>query len=64
MALTSEEKRTQQVITLDEILRMLGVSRVTLKRWVDAGKFPIPLPTLRKKIWRARAVERFLDSEG
>jgi predicted DNA-binding transcriptional regulator AlpA len=64
MALTSEDKRTRQTVTQDEVLRMLGVSRITLSRWIRAGKFPKPLPTLRKKIWNCRVVEEFLNSKG
>jgi predicted DNA-binding transcriptional regulator AlpA len=61
MALTTEQMRTRQVITQDEVLAMLGISAVTLKRWYERGKFPRPLPTVRKLLWNAAAVEKFLN---
>jgi predicted DNA-binding transcriptional regulator AlpA len=61
--LTSEERRTRQTLTQTEVQKIVGVSRVTLGRWVAAGKFPKPLPTLKMKIWSVRTVERFLNGE-
>jgi predicted DNA-binding transcriptional regulator AlpA len=61
--MTSEELRTRQTLTQTEVRKILGVSRITLARWVAAGKFPKPLPTLKMKLWSIRTVEKFLNGE-
>jgi len=32
------------VYTLDEVAAMMKASTRTIRRWIDAGKFPRPLP--------------------
>ena len=41
--LGSIEGKTGAVIRTKELLGLLGVSRMTLHRWVTAGTFPQPL---------------------
>ena len=37
------EGKTGAVIRTKELLALLGVSRMTLHRWIEAGRFPQPL---------------------
>ena len=41
--LSSIEGKTGAVIRNKEVLELLGVSRMTLHRWIAAGTFPQPL---------------------
>ena len=41
--LSSIEGKTGAVIRNKEVLELLGVSRMTLHRWIEAGRFPQPL---------------------
>ena len=41
--LGSIEGKTGAVIRTKELLELLGVSRMTLHRWIEAGRFPQPL---------------------
>ena len=41
--LSSIEGKSGAVIRLQEVIVLLGVSRMTLHRWVKAGRFPQPL---------------------
>ena len=41
--LSSIEGKTGAVIRNKEVLELLGVSRMTLRRWIEAGRFPQPL---------------------
>ena len=41
--LSSIEGKSGAVIILKEVMVLLGVSRMTIHRWVAAGRFPQPL---------------------
>lgn len=41
--LSSIEGKSGAVIRLKEVMVLLGVSRMTIHRWVAAGRFPQPL---------------------
>lgn len=41
--LSSIEGKSGAVIRLKEVMVLLGVSRMTIHRWVTAGRFPQPL---------------------
>ena len=41
--LAAIEGKSGAVIRTKEVLELLGVSRMTLHRWIEAGRFPQPL---------------------
>ncbi len=50
------------VIRTVEVLSLLGVSRMTVYRWVKAGKFPAPLVANGRAFgWRYKSVLAWMD---
>ena len=41
--LVAIEGKSGAVIRTKEVIELLGVSRMTLHRWIEAGRFPQPL---------------------
>ena len=41
--LTAIAGKSGAVIRTKEVIELLGVSRMTLHRWIEAGRFPQPL---------------------
>ena len=41
--LVAIEGKSGAVIRTKEVMELLGVSRMTLHRWIEAGRFPQPL---------------------
>lgn len=39
------------VIRIPEVIELLGISRMTLHRWVVAGRFPQPLKSEWAQLW-------------
>jgi len=53
-----------KVIRTTQVLDMLGVSRVTLYRWVRAGRFPKPLAASGRAFgYRLADVEAWMDAQ-
>ena len=52
-------------LSLREVCKLLSVSRVTLMRWVNGGKFPRPIRIgYRRLFWQAPVIERLLAGRG
>ena len=52
-----------RIIRLPELLRLTGMSRATIYRWLGKGEFPKPLQLGPNSIgWRADVVAEWLES--
>ena len=51
-----------ELLPLADVLSLARTSHSTLRRWVEAGRFPAPLkwPGRRRPVWRASVVKEFL----
>jgi prophage regulatory protein len=53
-----------KVIRTTQVLDMLGVSRVTLYRWVQAGQFPKPLAANGRAFgYRLSEIEGWMNAQ-
>lgn len=53
------------MIAANEVCRMMGVHKATLRRMVDEGRFSAPhRPTERIRVWPARVVKEWLAEHG
>lgn len=51
------------LLTKEQVCEALGISRVTLWRWVESGIFPKPMQLgPRRIVWRPSAVDLFLEN--
>ena len=51
------------IIRTNDLVRLLGIHKTTLWRWVQAGEFPEPLRMNRNTIgWRISTIEAWLES--
>ena len=51
-----------RVVRMGELLRRLQISRATVYRWVDGGKFPRPVRLGERTIgWRESALSAWLS---
>lgn len=55
----------KQVMNLNDVLALLGISKSTLYRLIDAGSFPKPFKLgVRLNAWRVETVETWLMAKG
>lgn len=58
-------KTQKQVMNLNDVLALLGISKSTLYRLMDAGLFPKPFKLgVRLNAWRVETVETWLNAQG
>jgi prophage regulatory protein len=54
-----------RLLTLQDVSRWMGVSRLTITAWVRAGRFPAPLPLGRRRLyWNPTDVQSWLAGQG
>ena len=59
---TNLHEITQQVLFIDDLERMIGRSRVTLRRWWLIGKFPRPVKLNHSTLaWHRDAIEQWIN---
>jgi excisionase family DNA binding protein len=68
MAIRSDSRADLQTITTEQVAKILGVSKRTLKTWLQTGKVPEPgrNPRNNYRIWTladVEAVRRILENE-
>jgi prophage regulatory protein len=52
-----------QLLTVEEVMKLLRVSRRTVWRWLAEGRLPRPLrPTCVCTRWKASDIRKYLDS--
>jgi excisionase family DNA binding protein len=52
-------------LTLDDVCAVFGVTRMTIYKWVKAGRFPKPYrPGKRRVFWHPADIERTLLTRG
>lgn len=55
----------KQVMNLNDVLALLGISKSTLYRLIDAGMFPKPFKLgVRLNAWRVETIETWLMAKG
>lgn len=55
----------KQVMNLNDVLAILGISKSTLYRLIDAGNFPKPFKLgVRLNAWRVETIETWLMTKG
>jgi predicted DNA-binding transcriptional regulator AlpA len=55
----------KQVMNLNDVLALLGISKSTLYRLIDAGSFPKPFKLgVRLNAWRVETIETWLMAKG
>ena len=50
------------LIGYNEIARRLGVDRITVWKWVRAGRFPAPLRIGRARRWKESTVDEWINN--
>jgi excisionase family DNA binding protein len=56
---------TPRCYRLQEVAALFGVNTSTVRRWVQAGTFPAPLPvTGRVFLWPRHVIDRVLEGHG
>lgn len=51
-----------ELLTRDELCRLLGVSAASLSRLMSSGRLPKPIYLLRRPQWRRAEIMRWLDA--
>ncbi len=60
--LVAEKYQPDRIIRIDEMLRLLGISRVTLYRWIKNGTIIMPMMHNRRTLgWPQRDYEYWLN---
>ncbi len=60
--IVAEEYRPDRIIRIDEMLRLLGISRVTLYRWIKNGTIIMPMMHKNRTLgWPQRDYEDWLN---
>jgi predicted DNA-binding transcriptional regulator AlpA len=49
-----------KLLDIRSIVELVPVSRITIWRWVKAGRFPAPLKVGNLTFWRAAEIEAFV----
>lgn len=52
-----------ELITLDQVTELVGISRSGLYRWMKEGFFPQPFKIgMRRLMWQKKDIEAWLDT--
>ncbi|PSV36846.1 AlpA family phage regulatory protein [Photobacterium sp. GB-27] len=52
-----------KLVSVNEILKAIGVSRATIYRWMDAGTFPTSIDISEGRVaWYEHEVKEWIDS--
>ena len=55
--------QTTQILRIGDVMQAVGLSRVTIWRWVRDGKFPAPIRLGSRHIgWRSEEVQAWIDA--
>ena len=55
----------EPLVEIGVLTSIFGVSRGTIRRWVEGGVFPQPLRVNRRLIrWKLSEVQAFIESKG
>ena len=53
-----------ELMSASEVCSMFSVSNRTLSRWLENGKFPLPVRVGGTRRWRRSELDLFIDSKG
>ncbi|EHW0695247.1 AlpA family phage regulatory protein [Vibrio vulnificus] len=52
-----------QLVSINEILKAIGVSRATIYRWMDAGTFPSSIDVSEGRVaWYEHEIKEWIES--
>lgn len=51
----------EPLLTLNEVVNALRITRSSLYRWLEEGKFPPPVLVGQHKRWRREDIEAYLE---
>jgi len=52
----------ERLLPLSEVLTIVPMSKASLYRWIESGRFPAPVKLGRRSVWAESAVRQFVDS--
>lgn len=60
-----------RILTSKDVIELIGISRATLARWIDSGKFPQPFRVggrteakYNQRRWKSSVIQDWLDSQA
>ena len=53
---------TDKLLSRKEVCKFVGVSQQTIWRWVKDGRFPKPLKTVRRVVWKEADLQAWIDN--
>ena len=64
-----EDLMRDRLVKVPELLKLLGMSRPTLEKMIESGRFPKPMSDIYhgarpKRVWKESTVREFLDSRA
>lgn len=57
-------ERPLTLLTVTAVQKRIPVTKMTLWRWVQAGKFPKPINRTGRNYWRADEIAAWIDGEA
>ncbi|MBY0542725.1 MAG: AlpA family phage regulatory protein [Sphingobacteriaceae bacterium] len=64
MRLSNSDHLGQQILFMNDIIRIIGKDRLTLRRWWLDGKFPEPVKLHGTTLaWRREVIEEWLNKK-
>ena len=55
----------QHMLRLPAVLKIVGISRATIYRWIEAGNFPAPIRLGPNSVaWKSTTIYEWLDTRA
>lgn len=53
----------QRMLRMPAVLKIVGISRATIYRWIEAGNFPAPIRLGPNSVaWKSTTIDEWLDA--
>ena len=52
---------SQKILFIQDVEKMIGLHRLTLRRWWIQGKFPTPVKLNSLLAWRVETISQWID---
>lgn len=60
-----QKLQPERIVRMDELLRRLQISRATVYRWTDEGKFPRPMRLGPRAMgWKESVLSEWIENLG
>lgn len=64
MPANNNQKNLQQILFINDLEKVLGRNRLTLRRWWTSGKFPEPIKLNGTTLaWHVETVDNWIDQQ-